>query len=854
MVKGKERICLCELDDFNAFEGVRTFSLYKLYDVLRNVVKAEVEEKYWHFLAQPVEVSEGQLIWYCIQWSETPKHLTVLTGHEKTRYERIKDATVTHYTQTIERLKRSNKNEECEYLEKALKTIDDQFIYCFDDKVVLAVWGMEARINKSKVSGEYAKDLFEAKLQYEIIFNAGEHGTIQEPAILSKDQNSRIRKEEIPVVLPFDKYEFTGWNEEPVNYQVTEQKIFTACYREQERPVEPEPPVLHKVVFAEGENGILYGRASIEITDGGTLKTSDIPRVETKEGFVFKGWRPDPEGFEITRNITFEAQYEETPEKAPGMAQEGVPERERRKPAAGWLMAGIRYLAALILLLVLMRVVPDGYRPWNWIKQKLGTGSGPEIDSDSSINSNDSSRRDDKGIDSIGSVDINISTDSKNDGKHDDSCNSGQRGGGVKLPKEPRVIVAIDSVHLGVDKGGVAKIVTNRLNVLIERDTGIAAVVAAFKQAYPSDDYQVVYYDTLIRRLQIKVPVASREIVRTELPEKLKDFKAFVWDETLFENLKLNDPALKDRNKSWYINACQVPQAWEITLGSKHVVVAIIDEGFDLQHPEFSGKIVKPYNVWTKNNAVFPSAKKHGTCVAGIVLANGNNGKGISGVAPNCSFMPVQVADAQGIMTVTSVVDGVLYAIYSGADVVNIALGMSFTKKVAQWPLSAQIALIRSRYREEERLWKEVFRIAEAHNTTIVVAAGNENILAGVDPLHRSPQAIIVSAVKKTTMQYSKSRFSNFGNYSTLSAPGVNVFSTCGSNGYAYFNGTSASAAIVTGSAALLKSVNKRLTTSEIKNILITTGIHIPGGIGNMVQTGKAVQALSSGQYSFEKN
>ena len=89
-------------------------------------------------------------------------------------------------------------------------------------------------------------------------------------------------------------------------------------------------------------------------------------------------------------------------------------------------------------------------------------------------------------------------------------------------------------------------------------------------------------------------------------------------------------------------------------------------DAFDLNHEELKGKYFKPYNVITHNDNVVPSGK-HGTHVAGLALANGNNGKGIAGVAPNCLLMPIQASMGNGKFSMTDVVDGILYALKNGA-------------------------------------------------------------------------------------------------------------------------------------------------------------------------------------------
>jgi subtilisin family serine protease len=318
----------------------------------------------------------------------------------------------------------------------------------------------------------------------------------------------------------------------------------------------------------------------------------------------------------------------------------------------------------------------------------------------------------------------------------------------------------------------------------------------------------------------------------------------------LFEGSNItNDPAIADPDKSWYLKAINAAQAWDITRGSDKVTVAIVDNGFNLTHPELSSKVVHPYNVWLHSDKIFAQEEDHGTHVAGTALALADNGKGISGVAPGCKFMPIQVADQKGRMTTTSVLDGIIYALYQGADVINVSLGSSFQGR-NQIPENEQKDLIKNHFKEEERLWLEIMRIAARHNSTIVVAAGNDNLLVGIDALQRPELFITVSAIDKSNNPFNKANFSNYGKYSDISAPGVDIYSSVGKDGYATMSGTSMAAPIISGAVALMKSLNKNLTTKQILCILQGTGAETKGDIGKLLQLDKALQKVKSGETS----
>lgn len=425
----------------------------------------------------------------------------------------------------------------------------------------------------------------------------------------------------------------------------------------------------------------------------------------------------------------------------------------------------------------------------------------------------------------------------------------GQGGGSIYPILPGRIIVdPVDSMR---------HVVSDRLNVLLEKeddDTG-TAFMKEFKELYPSQDYQFVYFDTLSYRMQMVVPPDKRNYLKDNLNKQMPSYDFILFDEEVFGlSATPSDPGFKDRNKSWYFDAINTYQAWEVTQGDPNIIVAVVDNGFDLNHPELNGKVVKPMNMPERNAHIFPiidsEGHDHGTHVAATAIGKANNGQGVSGIAPGCQFMPVQVATADGMMPNTMVMDGILYAIYSGASVVNVSLG----PEPPQWfcMLSPQQ---QQRYisNDDQRLamvWRKIYSIADKHNCTIVVAAGNENVLSGYASKARTDSVIVVSAVDQGIR---KASFSNYGefagwntNYSTVSAPGVDIYNAINRGQYAYLQGTSMASPIVAGSVALLKSVNPNLKTMDIREILRTTGRPLHQSIGPLIQLDRALAKAKS--------
>lgn len=446
------------------------------------------------------------------------------------------------------------------------------------------------------------------------------------------------------------------------------------------------------------------------------------------------------------------------------------------------------------------------------------------------------------------------------------SCDENRSGVSVEPPYfryvEPgrNPMPPADPGKIGPGRDTITPIVLDRINVLLEKidDNTGREWQLAFKRLYPGSEYQVVYFDPLTYRLQLQVPENKREYLMDNLNDQMPQFEFLLFEESVFTSGAIPaDPGFNDFAKAWYFMAVKCFDAWNTTMGDPDIIVGVVDNGFDLTHPEIASKVMEPFNVSQRNQNLYaPRVSEcpgHGTHVAATAVGVCNNGNGVSGIAPNCKLIPVQVTDINGNITLTNILDGILYAIYKGADVINVSLGVGTDPSVRKLSPADQLQIIVGLRKNEERVWDEVFKIADNRNCTIVLAAGNENVLSGFDAMKRSDQTIIVSAVDT---DLHKATFSNYGNYidipynfSTVSAPGVEIFNASSPQAYQFLQGTSMAAPIVSGAVALLKSVNRDLTTSEITEILQSTGIPLEEPIGNLIQLDAAIRAAMTGNY-----
>ena len=401
------------------------------------------------------------------------------------------------------------------------------------------------------------------------------------------------------------------------------------------------------------------------------------------------------------------------------------------------------------------------------------------------------------------------------------------------------------------EDGGATEIYPNFLYVIFDSgadDETFLKFAEGFTSRYPEPEHKIEYYNTGSKTAVLSVPEEKRDAICASLPGEISEIEFLVVPVEVMTQYTTvpNDPAFKDANKSWYFAPIQAPEAWEITQGSSDIIVGIVDSYMDLNHPELKGdRCILPYSVANNNSDVAPkpgsdeTCAGHGTLVTAVAVGNINNREGSAGIAPKCKFIPVSMGHS--FNTITEV-EGLLYCIYNGASVVNLSCGVNFTEAITRQPINEQIRFSKEKGKAQERMWDYVFKLAEKRNVTIVWAAGNSNCYGAMDASKRNANTIRVSAVDKNLK---KADFSNFGNFkelglneSTISAPGVDIWGALPGNSYNAWPGTSFSAPIITGVVALIKSQNKDLTTSQIINILQSTGKPVNGApeIGNLVQ------------------
>ena len=350
-----------------------------------------------------------------------------------------------------------------------------------------------------------------------------------------------------------------------------------------------------------------------------------------------------------------------------------------------------------------------------------------------------------------------------------------------------------------------------------------------------------------------------------------------------------DDDALDRRSlySNWWIKATDTDKAWDYDEYFSDIDVGIVDSGFDPTHEDLEGKIVFPNEFFEKNNA--PSY--HGNHVAGIIGATQDNEKGLTGIVRDGKLVCIdwQANEEQGQKWNNSarIMTGFVNAVRAGAKVVNFSLGSSGTIKNGIDRLqivkdtqgkfnSYYIAKMLQRgydficcqsagngvYKDD----KFAYAVDASNNGTFcpITVDNAVKTVKGVTPQEIVDRIIIVAAAKFTGFNtYEQADFSNGGSQVSICAPGYDIYSTYYKGdgkdynycSYAYLNGTSMAAPIVTGIASLVWSVNPSFTGAQVKHFVCdeentkyevadsSSELHLPTGTMRMVNAQLAVEA-----------
>ncbi len=379
-------------------------------------------------------------------------------------------------------------------------------------------------------------------------------------------------------------------------------------------------------------------------------------------------------------------------------------------------------------------------------------------------------------------------------------------------------------VDLSLEKGIVSM-------VELFSDVGVSSLSNVFKLTFPSNadivelarvyssDESVVYAEP---NYLYTTSYAQKKILR-EVP---------------------NDPMFTDQWALDQVSDCDIdaPEGWSIEKGDEDVVIAIVDTGVDYNHPDLAANIWHDpvsgnpgydfvdidtqmyldygFRLCSDEDYTIPDSDPmdvfgHGTHCAGIAGAVSNNSLGVAGVGWNCNIMPVRagfkllIEDFFGNWFETAVLElddiaySIVYATDKDADVISMSYGGFISSN----------------------LEKDVINYAYSNDVILVGAAGNDNTILEFYPA--AYEKVIAVAASDNNDDIPK--FSNYGDWVDIAAPGVEILSTVPNGGYEMYSGTSMACPHVAGLAGLLiyKNPNSPYPTEMTKSLISFTSDNI---------------------------
>lgn len=289
---------------------------------------------------------------------------------------------------------------------------------------------------------------------------------------------------------------------------------------------------------------------------------------------------------------------------------------------------------------------------------------------------------------------------------------------------------------------------------------------------------------------------------------------------------------------NWWLEAIDARGAWGYDSLYEHIDIGVVDGGFDTSHDELDGKIVFPNSKEESRNR----PNSHGTHVAGIIAAKGDNGKGVSGICQDSTLICVDWTPSDGQLWIPdlAVLYGFTKVVKAGARVVNLSVGISSSigENSKKFPsiVNNFDALLYS--------YAMGSLLSKGYDFLVVQSAGNGNDggyavnasqnglfcsfkegnvflpFAGIGKQDLLDRVIIVGSAAVDGQKYVQSSSSNVGDTVDICAPGVMVYSCSTENSYVTKSGTSMAAPVVSATASLVWSVDPSLTAPGVKKLV----------------------------------
>jgi len=298
----------------------------------------------------------------------------------------------------------------------------------------------------------------------------------------------------------------------------------------------------------------------------------------------------------------------------------------------------------------------------------------------------------------------------------------------------------------------------------------------------------------LIEKLQGHLMKIPEEKTIEEMIQELKKDPDVIYAEPNFTLQSLSTlPDDEYFDRQWATNKIELNNAWDLEKGNADVTIAVLDSGIDLDHPDLKQNIIPGYDFVNDNSDAWDD-NGHGTAIAGVIGAIGDNSEGIAGVDWQSKLIPLKVVDGDGIGTYYDVAQGIIYAADHNARIINLSIG----------GYAYSYAL------------KDAVDYALEKGCVLVAAVGNDGIDA---PMYPAAYEGVIG-IAATDSQDRIDKNSNYGDFVDLAAPGLSIYTTEPEGRYGYNSGSSLACSHTAGLVGLILSSNPSLSKDNIEGIL----------------------------------
>lgn len=405
------------------------------------------------------------------------------------------------------------------------------------------------------------------------------------------------------------------------------------------------------------------------------------------------------------------------------------------------------------------------------------------------------------------------------------------------------------SVLIGVDSNNIGSFTTDTVKSLLKSKTDFSKSIESSDIIYDSSKYNTNSEgNTAIIKINLN-SIGSRQIesIIKELQNNSsirfaeRDYVLSILEEpnNYSQNISTNTvtatispySSLVSVNDTYYGNqygltTSHANMAWAIQKGSASVKVGIIDTGIDPIHADLNGNLNTSLSeTFISGTSTYVDINGHGTHVAGIIGAETNNSTGVAGVCWNVKLVSLKCFNAIGSGYSSDVISAINYAAGNGIKILNCSFG--YTQSTLQ----------------NENNYSALRTAISNFPGIVLAASGNNGSSTLLYPAAYNLNNII--SVASLNSNNSLSTFSNYGTTVDLAAPGNGIYSTYLVPSYQSLSGTSMATPFVTGTAALLYSINPNYTTTQIRN-LILNNVDVDSALSGVVVTSGRLNVFKS--------